>query len=196
MRQNAIETIMGGVVLLVAALFLVFAYSSADIGAVKGYEVTAKFDRADGIRHGTDVRMSGIKVGTVVGEKLEPETYFALLTLSIDSSVKLPIDTNAKIVSDGLLGSKYVALEPGAEEKLLQQGGQITHTQSAINVEDLISRYIFSGSSKKDSKGDSDKSAPAPQANPAPAKTPENNPPDNSAGPKDTDSGAAKSNAP
>jgi phospholipid/cholesterol/gamma-HCH transport system substrate-binding protein len=196
MKQNAIETIMGGVVLLVAALFLVFAYSSADIAAVKGYEVTAKFDRVDGIRQGTDVRMSGIKVGTVVGEKLEPETYFALLTLSIDSSVKLPVDTNAKIVTDGLLGSKYVALEPGAEEKLLQQGGEITHTQSAINIEDLISRYIFSGSSKKDNKGGSDKSAPAPQAGPPSAKAPENNPPENNAGPKDTDSGAAKSNAP
>lgn len=196
MKQNAIETIMGGVVLLVAALFLVFAYSSADIAAVKGYEVTAKFDRVDGIRQGTDVRMSGIKVGTVVGEKLEPETYFAMLTLSIDSSVKLPVDTNAKIVTDGLLGSKYVALEPGAEEKLLQQGGEITHTQSAINIEDLISRYIFSGSSKKDNKGGSDKSAPAPQAGPPPAKAPENNPPENNAGPKDTDSGAAKSNAP
>jgi len=196
MRQNAIETIMGGVVLLVAALFLVFAYSSADIGAVKGYEVTAKFDRVDGIRHGTDVRMSGIKVGTVVDEKLEPETYFAVLTLSLDSAVKLPIDTNAKIVTDGLLGSKYVALEPGAEEKLLQQGGEITHTQSAINIEDLVSRYIFSGSSKKESKGDGDKSAPAPQAGPPPAKAPENDPPENSAGPKDADGGAAKSNAP
>lgn len=193
MKQNAIETIMGGVVLLVAALFLVFAYSSADIAAVKGYEVSAKFDRVDGIRQGTDVRMSGIKVGTVLGEKLEPETYFAVLKLSIDSSVKLPIDTNAKIVSDGLLGSKYVALEPGAEEKLLQQGGEITHTQSAINIEDLVSRYIFSGSAKKDSKGGSDKD---PQAGPPPAKAPENSPPPDNAGPKDTDSGAAKSNAP
>ena len=192
MKQNAIETIMGGVVLLVAALFLVFAYSSADIAAVKGYEVSAKFDRVDGIRQGTDVRMSGIKVGTVLGEKLEPETYFAVLKLSIDSSVKLPIDTNAKIVSDGLLGSKYVALEPGAEEKLLQQGGEITHTQSAINIEDLVSRYIFSGSAKKDSKGGSDKDPSAPPA----AKAPENSPPPDNAGPKDTDSGAAKSNAP
>lgn len=192
MKQNAIETIMGGVVLLVAALFLVFAYSSADIAAVKGYEVSAKFDRVDGIRQGTDVRMSGIKVGTVLGEKLEPETYFAVLKLSIDSSVKLPIDTNAKIVSDGLLGSKYVALEPGAEEKLLQQGGEITHTQSAINIEDLVSRYIFSGSAKKDSKGGSDKDPSAPPA----AKAPENSPPPDNAGSKDTDSGAAKSNAP
>ncbi len=150
MNKNAIETIMGAVVLVVAALFVVFAYSSADIAAVKGYQVTAKFDRADGIRNGTDVRMSGIKVGTVIHESLEPDTYFAVLKFSIDPSVKLPTDSAAKIVSDGLLGSKYVALEPGAEDKMLQPGGEITHTQSAINLEDLVSRYIFSGSSKKD----------------------------------------------
>jgi len=156
MRRNAIETIMGAVVLVVAAFFVVFAYSSADIGAVSGYEVTAKFDRVDGIREGTDVRMSGIKIGTVVGEKLEPDTYFAVLTLSIDPNVKLPTDTSAKIVSDGLLGNKYVALEPGADETLLKAGGEITHTQSAINLEDLVSRYIFSGSKKgqdKDKQG-------------------------------------------
>jgi len=164
MKRNAIETIMGAVVLVVAAFFIVFAYSSADIAAVKGYEVSAKFDRVDGIRQGTDVRMSGIKVGTVIGEKLEPETYFAVLTLSIDNAVKLPTDTSAKIVSDGLLGSKYVALEPGADEKLLRTGGEITHTQSAINLEDLVSRYIFSGSSKKDNKGAS--AAPAQEPGP------------------------------
>lgn len=169
MRRNAIETIMGAVVLLVAAVFVVFAYSSADIAAVRGYEVTARFDRVDGIRQGTDVRMSGIKIGTVMSEKLEPDTYFALLTFSIDSSVKLPTDTSAKIVTDGLLGNKYVALTPGAEEKLIAPGGEITHTQSAINLEDLVSRYIFSGSSgKKDQAkpGPSDKEL-------APAKSPD-----------------------
>ena len=153
MRRNAIETIMGAVVLVVAAFFIVFAYSSADIGAVSGYEVTAKFDRVDGVREGTDVRLSGIKVGTVVSEKLEPETYFAVLTLSVENSVKLPTDTSAKVASDGLLGGKYIALTPGADEKLLAPGGEITHTQSAINLEDLVSRYIFSSPAKKENKG-------------------------------------------
>lgn len=186
MRRNAIETIMGAVVLVVAAVFVVFAYSSADIAAVRGYEVTAKFDRVDGIRQGTDVRMSGIKVGTVLTEKLEPDTYFAVLTFSIDPNVKLPVDSSAKIVTDGLLGSKYIALTPGAEDKLIPQGGDITHTQSAINLEDLVSRYIFSGSSggKKDKDKDQGQSegtgestdkgaAPAQAPAPAPAKSPD-----------------------
>lgn len=159
MRRNAIETIIGAVVLVVAAVFVVFAYSSADIAAVRGYEVTAKFDRVDGVRDGTDVRLSGIKVGSVVGESLEPDTYFAVLVLSIDNAIQLPTDTSAKIVSDGLLGSKYVALEPGADETMLKNGGEITHTQSAINIEDLVSRYIFSSTGKKDdSAKSSDKS--------------------------------------
>ena len=149
MKRNAIETIIGAVVLVVAAVFVVFAYSSADIGAVRGYEVTAKFDRVDGVRDGTDVRLSGIKVGSVVSERLEPETYFAVLTLSIENSIKLPTDTSAKIVSDGLLGGKYVALEPGADETMLKNGSEITHTQSAINIEDLVSRYIFSSTGGK-----------------------------------------------
>lgn len=157
MRRNAIETIIGAVVLVVAAVFVVFAYSSADIAAVRGYEVTAKFDRVDGVRDGTDVRLSGIKVGTVVGQVLEPDTYFAVLTFSIDNAIQLPTDTSAKIVSDGLLGGKYVALEPGADEAMLKNGGEITHTQSAINIEDLVSRYIFSTSEKK--KDDSAKSS-------------------------------------
>ena len=186
MRRNAIETIMGAVVLVVAAVFVVFAYSSADIAAVRGYEVTAKFDRVDGIRQGTDVRMSGIKVGTVLSETLEPDTYFAVLTFSIDPNVKLPVDSSAKIVTDGLLGSKYIALTPGAEDKLIPQGGDITHTQSAINLEDLVSRYIFSGSSggKKDKDKDQGQSegtgestdkgaAPAQAPAPAPAKSPD-----------------------
>lgn len=186
MRRNAIETIMGAVVLVVAAVFVVFAYSSADIAAVRGYEVTAKFDRVDGIRQGTDVRMSGIKVGTVLAEKLEPDTYFAVLTLSIDPNVKLPLDSSAKVVTDGLLGNKYIALTPGAEDKLIPQGGEITHTQSAINLEDLVSRYIFSSSSGGKKEKDKDQgqgqgagestdkgAAPAQAPAPAPAKSPD-----------------------
>lgn len=166
MKRNAIETMIGAVVLVSAAMFVVFAYSSADIGAVRGYEVTAKFDRVDGVRDGTDVRLSGIKVGSVVDESLEPDTYFAVLTISIDNSIQLPTDTSAKIVSDGLLGGKYVALEPGADETMLKNGGEITHTQSAINIEDLVSRYIFSSTGKKDDASkSSDKSGAEDTAN-------------------------------
>lgn len=149
MPPRVVETLIGALVVTVAALLIVFVYRSTGISVVEGYTVTAMFDRVEGIRVGSEVRLSGIKVGSVVAEKLEPDTYFAVLTLSIDNSVRLPADTAAKIVTEGLVGNKYVALQPGAEENLLEPGGQITHTQSSINLEDLISRYLFGGAGKR-----------------------------------------------
>ncbi len=144
MSRNVIETVMGAVVLLVAGLFLVFAYSSSNLRRTGGYEVVARFNSVDGIGAGTDVRLSGIKVGSVVGQRLDSETYLAELWLNVDDGIKLPSDTVAKIQSDGLLGSNYVALEPGAEDEMLADGGEIRFTQDPINITDLLGRFVFS----------------------------------------------------
>ena len=104
MRGNVIETVMGAVVILVAGLFLVFAYKTSQMRAVSGYELSADFSRVDGIRQGSDVRISGIKIGSVIAEKLDPKTFLATLRMSIDPAIKLPDDTVAEIVSAGLLG--------------------------------------------------------------------------------------------
>ncbi len=148
MRRNLIETILGGVVLVVAGLFLAFAYKSTGIHAVSGYELFAKFDRIDGLKDGGDVRMSGIKVGTVIGQSLDPKTYLAVVRLSVDPSIRLPLDSAAEIVSDGLLGGKYMSLVPGAEEKMIEPGGEIKFTQSPLNLESLISQFMFSSPDK------------------------------------------------
>ncbi len=150
---QAVATVVGAVVLAVAAAFIMLAYRSTGITVVAGYTLTAKFGRVEGIRVGSDVRLSGIKVGSVVAESLEPDTYFAVLTLNIDKNLRLPTDTAAKIETEGLVGARYVAFEPGAEEKFLQPGDQIMHTQSSINLEDLIGRYVFGGSKKKSDGG-------------------------------------------
>lgn len=142
MRRSAIETVMGAVVLIVAAMFLYFTYNSGYQHA-DGYEVTAKFNRIDGLALGSEVRLSGIKVGRVISETLDPNTYLAIVRLSVDRDIKLPVDTTAKITSDSLLGSFYIALEPGAEDRLIPDGGQIVATQDPINIGDLIGRYIF-----------------------------------------------------
>ena len=142
MRRSAIETVMGAVVLIVAAMFLYFTYNSGYQHA-DGYEVTAKFNRIDGLALGSEVRLSGIKVGRVISETLDPNTYLAIVRLSVDRGIRLPVDTTAKITSDSLLGSFYIALEPGAEYKLIPDGGQIVATQDPINIGDLIGRYIF-----------------------------------------------------
>jgi phospholipid/cholesterol/gamma-HCH transport system substrate-binding protein len=156
MNRNIIETIMGGVVLIIAVVFLVFAYSSSNSGAVSGYVVTAKFGRVDGLRPGAEVRLSGIKVGSVLDTELDPATYTANVRFSVSDSVKLPTDTSARIASDGLLGSNYLDLQPGAEEKLIGPGGEIPLglTQNPVNIVDLVSRFVFGGiDTKKEDKG-------------------------------------------
>jgi phospholipid/cholesterol/gamma-HCH transport system substrate-binding protein len=151
--RNAVETVMGAVVVVVAALFLFFAYTTSQVHAVSGYEVTARFSRVEGLRDGGDVRISGIKVGTIVSQTLDPKTFLAIVKMSIDPSVKLPVDTVASISSSGLLGDKYLSLEPGNEDKNIPPGGRIEHTQSPMSLESLIGQFIFSQGQQKKSDG-------------------------------------------
>ncbi|MDX1709688.1 MAG: outer membrane lipid asymmetry maintenance protein MlaD [Rhodovibrionaceae bacterium] len=145
MRKNVIETIIGAVVLLVAVVFVAFAFTSTDLQRVDGYKVVARFDDASGITPGTDVKMSGVKIGTVLEQKLDPKTYFADVTMSIAEEIALPTDTSARVVPEGLLGGNFVELEPGASSETLSAGGEIQFTQGAINVIDLVGRFVFSG---------------------------------------------------
>ena len=144
MRKNIIETIMGAVVLLVAIVFVSFAFQTSDVQNVEGYQVVASFDNASGLTAGTDVRMAGVKIGTVASNELDTETFLANVTMNIDEAIKLPTDTSARIIPDGLLGGNFVSLEPGGEEENLKQGGVINYSQGAINVVDLLGRFIFS----------------------------------------------------
>ncbi len=154
MRRNIIETVMGGVVLLAAAGFVFLVFQSGNVGEVTGYEVTAEFDNASGLTPGSDVRMSGVKIGTVSSQRLDPDTYFAVITMNITDAVKLPRDTSARILADGLLGGNFIALDPGGDEEMIPAGGQIDFTQGSINVVDLLGRFIFSAA---DAAGKDDK---------------------------------------
>jgi phospholipid/cholesterol/gamma-HCH transport system substrate-binding protein len=160
MRGNVIETVMGAVVILAAALFLVFAYKSSQLRPVSGYQVSADFARVDGIRQGSDVRMSGIKIGSVVAEALDPKTFLANLRMSIDPTVQLPDDTVAEIISAGLLGDKYLSLVPGGSDKVIPPGGKITYTQSSVSLENLIGQMMFTAPGAKKDEGEAPKPAP------------------------------------
>lgn len=144
MHRNLIETLLGAVVLGVAGLFLVFAYNTADLGAGSGYEVHADFTTVGALKVGADVRLAGIKVGTVVRQELDPESYLARVTLSVDPSLKLPSDSSASISSEGLLGGNFVDLAPGGAPDALKPGGQIRYTQDAVDMMQLLSKFIFS----------------------------------------------------
>ncbi len=157
MNRNVVETALGAVVLVVAAIFFYWAYTRSGQGDSGGYTLIAKFDQIDGLDPGSDVRISGIKIGKVLSEKLDPESFRAVVTFSVQDNVKLPDDSSAAIVSSSLLGGKYLQLSPGADEKMLKPGGEITLTQSSINIEQLVGKYIFGsqGSSSGGSSGGS-----------------------------------------
>lgn len=143
MTRNPIETVMGALVLAVAFLFLLFAWQSADLRPVSGYPVQVQFNKAGGLSIGADVRISGIKVGSVSNQVLDKVTYRAVVSLSVMPGVRLPEDTVASIASDGLLGGKFVRLEPGRSQTFLEPGSTLTHSQDFRSVEDMISELIF-----------------------------------------------------
>ena len=145
MGNNLLETLLGAVVVVVAAAFLVFVFSVSDTGAVRGYELTARFDRVDGLNVGSDVRVGGIKVGSVLSQELDPQTYLAVVRVGIASDVRIPVDSSGQVVSESLLGGRYLAIIPGAEDAMLAPGDEIRYTQSAVNLEDLLGRFAIGG---------------------------------------------------
>lgn len=145
MSQNAIETVMGAVVLTVAGGFLYFAYAHSDVKTVDGYEVSAAFTNISGIAPGSPVRVGGIKVGVVEGLDLDPKNYKAVAKLRISEGIKLPADSSAAVQSAGLLGEKFIALEPGGDDNTLKSGDKIAFTQPSVNLEEMIGKFVFSG---------------------------------------------------
>lgn len=152
-NNNYFEILVGTFVLFCAAFFLLSSMKSAKVKNTDGYSLIAKFDNIEGISSGSDVKISGVKVGTVTDQSLDEETYRATLKILVKSSLKLPADSSAKISSEGLLGSKFLSIEIGSEEEFLKEGEEIEFTQSSVNFEDLLGKFIFSSTSdKKDEK--------------------------------------------
>lgn len=159
MGRNAVETVMGAVVILVAAGFVYIAYNTASIKTVSGYPVTAAFAKVGGLGKGADVRISGIKVGTVTDVTLDTVTFDAVVTMSIDPSVKLPADTEAAIDSEGMLGGMYVRLLPGTTKERLAEGGRVAKTRDHRSLEDQVGEIIFLATSPGKKEGSAAPSA-------------------------------------
>lgn len=152
MTRSVIETVLGAVVLLVAAVFLIFSYQTANISTGDGYEISADFSGIGGLKPGDDVQISGVKIGSVASVELDRESYLARVRMNIGDDYKLPTDTAALITSESLLGGKYLALEPGAEEEFIKPGGQVQYTQAPQNLEQLLGQFIFSMQTNEDSQ--------------------------------------------
>jgi phospholipid/cholesterol/gamma-HCH transport system substrate-binding protein len=147
--RNIVETIIGALVLVVAAFFVFYAFAKSDRSAPAGYEIIGHFDRIDGLKRGADVTLSGVKVGTVSGFDLDRKTYQAVVRMMISSNVGLPVDTNAKIVSESLLGGMVVVLEPGGGKQMIPPGGEIERTQGAVPLSELIAKFMFGSAGSK-----------------------------------------------
>jgi phospholipid/cholesterol/gamma-HCH transport system substrate-binding protein len=143
-RHNVAEVLAGAAVLVVAGGFLAFAVAHSGRVSGSGYDLKAQFDHIDGLAVGGDVRMAGVKVGSVTNEQLDPKTYLAIVTMTVQDEVHLPKDSAAEIDSDSLLGGKYISLSPGGDTTMLKPGQTITITQSAISLEQLLGKFIFS----------------------------------------------------
>jgi len=171
MGRTLIETIMGGVVLAVAAVFLVFAYSQANLRKVEGYEIKATFASVGGLDTGADVKINGIKVGSVVSQSLDPQTFDAVVRMSIADTVHLPVDTVASISSEGLLGGKFVKLVPGTATTMVAAGGALGPTRAFKSLEEMVGQLIFLATADNQPPAAPAHAGPAPVA-PAPVPAP------------------------
>jgi phospholipid/cholesterol/gamma-HCH transport system substrate-binding protein len=143
MGRTFVETLMGAVVLAVAGIFLAFAMSQSDLGVVKGYTLSASFANIGGLTSGSDVRINGIKVGTVTALTIDQTSFNADIKMSINPSLHLPKDTAASVASDGLLGSTFLKLEPGHSSDKIPADGTIETTKNYEALEDQVGKIIF-----------------------------------------------------
>ncbi len=145
MRRNVIETVMGGVVLIVAGFFLFFAYTAAGIqGQADGKEYWGQFHNIGGLQVGADVKIAGIHVGSVVRQELVNPDLLPVVHIRLSPQVELTKDALAKVVSEGLLGGTYLSLEQGKSDAVIAADGEIKRTEGPFGLEQIIGEFIFS----------------------------------------------------
>jgi len=143
MKRSLVETFLGVLVVVVAVGFFVFALQATEVGAVDGYGLKARFLKVGGLEVGSDVRISGVKVGTVTDRQLDTESFEAVVLFTVSSELRLPTDTQAVVTSEGLLGNKYLRLIPGSATDIVAEGGEIVQTRDYRTLEDTVSEIIF-----------------------------------------------------
>jgi phospholipid/cholesterol/gamma-HCH transport system substrate-binding protein len=182
-QNNVAETLIGAVVIAVAVGFLAFAYLRTGSGSLSGYEINARLPKADGLSVGTDVRLAGIKIGTVTDLTLDPKTYLVTVHMSIRNDIKLPVDSSVLVTQAGFLGGQYLSITPGGDEKMMTAGSFFENAQGSIDVMGLVNRFTGGGSSTP--KPTAPQAQPQPQATQPPAAPPQGpvKAPDPGAGP-------------
>lgn len=143
--QSKLDLIVGVFVLtgLAAVAYLALRIGAGNLVGSGTYVVQARFSNAGGLNPGSNVAIAGVSVGRVEAVRLNPADYSAFIELRLSQEVKLPADSIASIKTTGLIGDKYLALAPGADSRMIAPGGLITETESAVDLESLISRFAF-----------------------------------------------------
>ncbi len=143
------EIVVGGVVLAAAIGFVVYMGQATGFAARStGYELTASFRSIEGITVGTDVRLAGVKIGSVTDIRLNPETFRADAAIAVLDEVALPDDTAIVISSEGLLGGNYVEILPGGSPFNLEPGDEIEDTQGAVSLISLLLKFVSGSGSE------------------------------------------------
>ena len=146
MRENPLEILTGAAVVLVAGGFLLYAAQATGYGGpTDGLRLTASFRSIEGVSLGTDVRLAGVKIGTVTDLSLDPQTYRATTEITVDAAVPVPDDSTAVVASEGLLGGTFIEIVPGGSLLVLADGGEIIDTQGAVSLLDLLLKYVSGG---------------------------------------------------
>jgi phospholipid/cholesterol/gamma-HCH transport system substrate-binding protein len=163
MQQNNIaETVIGAIVIAVAVIFLAFAYMRTGTGGFSGYELNARMPKVDGLGIGTDVRLGGIKIGSISDLTLDPKTYLVTVHMRIRDDIKIPSDSSVLVTSAGILGSSYLSITPGGEDKMMAPGAYFENVQGSIDMMNLVGRVV--GGDKTSNEAPAPKpAAPAPQ---------------------------------
>ncbi len=143
MKVNFLDAFLGLLVLMTAALFLFYIYITIDTKLFKGdgYHLHARFDNIDGIVTGSKVKLSGVNIGTVKSISLEPESFYALITMNFDREFNFPDDTEASVQLEGLLGGSYISILPGGSDVILLNNQEISYTQGSKSLLNLMLKF-------------------------------------------------------
>ncbi len=149
-RRSVAEIAAGAAILLITAGFVVYAASNTGRASTGGTTLEAKFENVGSLGSGADVRIAGVKVGSVTGTRIDAKTFQAIVSFSVQPDLALPSDSSATISTGGLLGGAFLTISPGGGDTVLRSGQSVTITQSASNLEDLLGKFIFNVGSLAD----------------------------------------------
>ncbi len=167
-RERRAEIGVGAVVVGALAAVLVLTLRGGLGGGDGGTRLQARFDHIDGLAVGSDVRIAGVKIGRVTGERVDPATYLATVEFAVPADIHLAVDSSASIMSEGLLGGKYLSISPGGDAHVLGAGGTITATQGSIGLEALLGKFIGSVTALTDAVKSAGMAGTAPKPKAAP----------------------------